>query len=301
MEHDEEYGGQVREEAKNSKFLSEVDFKKLWSEIRHFKEHFTMKGFFLGLFLGLIPSGWDTFSDFAFAADDHNRTIELINATDQFIYKTHLENRTNVTLTSKRSLFLADQRLDERTIRTVTYFCISIPALVTIVEYILKFNIKWCGSCAYNCLKFFAIVVVWMSVVRALSSNSPIYFGLALISSLSVLTVKVLELFVHGPEMKKISLKATMAESSNESAGQLMFVIIVSLWAKEVTATGLMSMLSSIIMIGKSSTESYLSFGSKNLLRDASLGRQFFLFAITSPVFILTAIFRIGSFSLICA
>ena len=134
MEHDQEHVGQLPQEAPNSKSLTEVDFKKLWLEIRHFKDHFTMIGFLLGLFLGLIPSGWDTFSDFAFAADDHNRTIELINATDNFLYKTHLENETNVTLTSKRSL--ADQRLDENTIRTVTYFCIAIPALVTMIEYI---------------------------------------------------------------------------------------------------------------------------------------------------------------------
>ena len=37
----------------------------------------------------------------------------------------------------------------------------------------------------------------------------------------------------------------------------LMFVVIVSLRAKEVTRLGLMSMLSSIIMIGKSSAENF--------------------------------------------
>ena len=63
MKKDEE----IREEA-----LTEVDFKKLWSEIQNFKDHFTMKGFLVCLFLGFLPSGWDIFSDFAFAADDHN-------------------------------------------------------------------------------------------------------------------------------------------------------------------------------------------------------------------------------------
>ena len=123
MEQDEEIG----EEA-----LTEVDFNKLWSEIQNFKDHFTTKGFLVGLFLGFLPSGWDTFSDFAFAADDHNRTIELINATNKFVYETVLGNETTYTnVTNERSPFLANRNatiekemwtLDQRTIRVVTYF-----------------------------------------------------------------------------------------------------------------------------------------------------------------------------------
>ena len=72
----------------------------------------------------------------------------------------------------------------------------------------------------------------------------------------------------------------------------LMFVVIVCLRAKEVTRLGLMSMLSSIIMIGKSSAENFW-------LKEPS--RRHLYSTRTSPVFILTAIFRTGSFSLICA
>ena len=99
MKKDEE----IREEA-----LTEVDFKKLWSEIQNFKDHFTMKGFFLGLVLGLIPSGWDTFSDFDFAIDDHNRTVELINATHRFVYEADQGNETQDTFAQRMyaSLFL---------------------------------------------------------------------------------------------------------------------------------------------------------------------------------------------------
>ena len=71
-----------------------------------------------------------------------------------------------------------------------------------------------------------------------------------------------------------------------------MFVVIVSLREKEVTRSGLMSMLSSIIMIGKSSAENFW-------LKEPS--RRHLYSTRTSPVFILTAIFRTGSFSLICA
>ena len=76
-----------------------VDFKKMLAEIRHFKDHFAMRCFFLGLVFGLIPTGFDTFADFAFAADDHNRTVELINATNKFLHVTIVRNGTNYTWT----------------------------------------------------------------------------------------------------------------------------------------------------------------------------------------------------------
>ena len=46
--------------------------------------------------------------------------------------------------------------------------------------------------------------------------------------------------------MKMFSQKATMAESNHESAIQLLFVILISLWAKEVSITG-QSMLSFVV------------------------------------------------------
>ena len=157
-EMDEEQGGLVQDKAANSTSLTEVDVKKLWSEICHFKEHFTMKGFFLGLVLGLIPSGWDTFSDFAFAADDHNRTIELINATNRFVYEADQGNETQASLflnndssTSEKALwyhFGTNWPLDQRTIRSVTYFAIATPSIVTMVGWLLNFNIKCAPPCA---------------------------------------------------------------------------------------------------------------------------------------------------------
>ena len=115
---------------------AEVDYKKMLSEILHFKDYFAMKGFFLCLVLGLIPTGYDTISDFAFAADDQNRTVELINATDKFLRVTIMRNGTNYTWTSH------DKSLNQKAIRSVTYFCIAIPAVVASVGWILNFNIK---------------------------------------------------------------------------------------------------------------------------------------------------------------
>ena len=128
-----------------------------------------------------------------------------------------------------------------------------------------------------------------------------IFFGLAIVSTVIVISVKLLSVFVHGPEVKKLSLKATLAESSNESAFQLIFVAIISLWAKDVTETGVMSMVSSLMMIGKAAAESHLTFGPRNELENVPLKKHIALLATISPVFILTAAFRIGSLAIILA
>ena len=61
---------------------TKIDRVKLLAEIRNFRNHFSKKAFFIALLFGLLPSGWDTFSDFAFARDDHSRIIERANSTN---------------------------------------------------------------------------------------------------------------------------------------------------------------------------------------------------------------------------
>ena len=166
-------------------------------------------------------------------------------------------------------------------------------------------NLSWflnleCFSCIKMCnrgekttarivieasLKITGVIFAVRGLVELFLDRSPIFYYLASVSAATVITVKILALFVHGPEMKKLSLRATLAESSNESAIQLIFVTIISLWARELTKTGLMSMISSIVMIGKSSAESYLTFGSKNELEEVSVLKHIFLLSTISPPF----------------
>ena len=45
-----------------------------------------MEAFITALLIGLIPPGYDTFSDFASAPDDHTNTIDLINGASTYRY-----------------------------------------------------------------------------------------------------------------------------------------------------------------------------------------------------------------------
>ena len=328
---------QLNPEANLEDTSTKVSAKKLFNEACHFRDHFSWKAFILGLFLGLIPSGWDTFSDFAFAAKDHTSTIELINATETFIYS-HFPNGTiSKTFTNEKSMPIAQSynptvranqtqiwqetahwttywTLNNGTIRTLTYVIITLPAILTIMRWFLNVDfLKMCNrqKTTMNMgievsVKIVAGILAHVGLAVLLmidkdTESGPIFFSLALLSAAIVIAVKFLALFVHGPEMKKLSLRATLAESSNESTMQLIFVAIISLWSRETTNAGLMSMISSIVMIGKASAESYLTFDSKNELKGVSVCRHICLLATVAPAFILTAVFRVGSFAVLTA
>ena len=117
-------------------------------------------------------------------------------------------------------------------------------------------------------------------------------------STIMILSIKVAALFVHGPEMKKLSTRMTSLESQCESSLQLMLVLAISLSTGRFNWVSLSSFLSSVLMIGKSGAESYLTFGNDNLIELAVGGlqgllRKLKLLAIYSPMFVATTASRL--------
>lgn len=62
-----------------------------------------------------------------------------------------------------------------------------------------------------------------------------------------------------------------------------------------------MSGLSSVVMIGKSGAEAFLTFSADNVMETAKLKTKIWLLIKWSPIFITCAMFRIGSLALLCA
>ena len=116
-----------------------------------------------------------------------------------------------------------------------------------------------------------------------------------------VLCIKLMALIIHSPEVKKLSLKASMAESSFEASYQLYLVILSSIISGAPSTATLVSGSSSMMMIGKSSAEAYLTFSRENKLEGTPLIQKIKYLSLYAPVFILTAIFRIGSLAVISA
>lgn len=133
----------------------------------------------------------------------------------------------------------------------------------------------------------------------------PIYFYItAILSTIMILGVKVAALFVQGPQMKKLSTRMTASESQYESSLQLLLVISICFETGELSLSSASSLLSSILMIGKSGAESYLTFGKENLLEQTGTGwrgllNKLKLLGIYSPVFCVTAAFRLTALAVI--
>jgi hypothetical protein len=124
-----------------------------------------------------------------------------------------------------------------------------------------------------------------------------IILSTAIATAMFIIGVKLLRLVVHGPEMKKIATKITAAEGMYESSLQVLLVAYVIFSTGKVQWQSVSAIISSILMIGKSSAEAYLTFGQVNKM-DCRLLAKLKMLAMFTPVFMLTAIFRIGTITL---
>ena len=104
--------------------------------------------------------------------------------------------------------------------------------------------------------------------------------------------------FHSSPEMKKFSVAVSVAEGGFESTFQLLLVLFIWLTGGTLHLT---TILSSLMMIGKSGAEKLLIFGHENKLRDKSFIAALLNIAEYAPVCAITAIFRLGSVAIIIA
>ena len=119
----------------------------------------------------------------------------------------------------------------------------------------------------------FAILVSLAAALNYLMVHAPNYFYFsAIVSTIIVLSVKLVALFVHGPELKKLSTRTTSSESRYESSPQLILVLAICFKSGNFTLYSASSLLSSILMIGKSGAQSHLTFGSENLIEKTGRG-----------------------------
>ena len=130
------------------------------------------------------------------------------------------------------------------------------------------------------------------------------WYFTAILATIMILSVKVATIFVQGPEMKKLSMRMTSLESRSESSLQLMLVLVICFKTGKFTWSSANSLLSSVLMIGKSGAESHLTFGRENLLEQTGPGwrglfKKLKLLTTYSPVFIATAAFRLTALAVV--
>ena len=253
-----------------------LDFSKLLEDAKTPGKFFSGKDFAVAFFLGLAPSVWDMGSDYYFAE------------------RANEENCGDIP---------------PKTVKGLTYAFISLPGLLLAFSFLQKqlLNIFTCGgeSRGCRCLTYCLILIILGAILAGVSLlmlfSSTSFFYLSIPSTVFIVGVKVLGLFLHSSEMKKLAIRVSAVESQWEASLQLFLVAFVAAKGGQLTRASLWSILSSVAMIGKVGAESFLTFGQESKLDNLSFARKIGLLALYSPAFTLTALFRISALAIIVA
>ena len=283
---------------------SNVDFSELWREAKNCRVHFNTKDLVQAIILGLAFSASDMGSDFNFAQAVETECAEFRKVVFTFV------NENNKTEEGFYSVWINRTTspcggVSKDTVQSFTYIFISLPGLLLLLSYLQGVCASLAGRLCCHCCKgklcnnlgnVLSLVLLGglIYLLLGLSANNPtVSFVSALLSAGFILGVKLLAVFLHGPQMKRLSVRITSVESHFESALQLGLVLSIWLSGGEITMSAIFSATSSVTMIGKAGAESFLTFGGENKLEGLNLGGKLGLLAWTSPVFVFTAIFRI--------
>ena len=174
----------------------------------------------------------------------------------------------------------------------LSYLFVCLPGITLLLDL---FSIRLTKSCSS------AVVLVVYSTLFTGTAAALIFCFLwdpllleypSIVLGIFVVGVKGLCIFVHTEAMKEFSTKVSVQEYTWESSLQLL--LLLHIWINGGPLF-LSPILSSVLLIGKVSTEFYLISEPENLLKEKSFLEKLKLIAKHLPVFTLTAFFRLGS------
>ena len=120
--------------------------------------------------------------------------------------------------------------------------------------------------------------------------------GMADISATLTVGLKCFGTFSHGPESCRLVLRAKDAETKFEAALQLSLLWRIYLSSGVDTSAGILSGISSVFFIGKTGVQNFHQRHEEKLSEASTLGK-ICVAASVLPVFLLTAVFKIGAFA----
>jgi len=277
----------------------------LWNEARDWRKHWDKKTFWKVVLFSFIFSLLDTGTDFNFAwsvprdcPEWHNLTqiSDVISGPCGIIKPKNVELLTYFFIAAPGFLlgFSALQQL----------FADLMPCGKAHPGVIILTNI---AAVSVEIALFFGLFVasalfnLWTKEVPSLGNGYEYTLKtIAYLSAVSNLGVKFVGIFCHGPEMKRLVFQATDAETRYEAALQLALVISIYMNSGRSTLAGILSGVTSILVIGKVGVQNYLGRQEKKLTSTSLLGK-ICLAASVLPAFVFTALFKIGTIAILNA
>jgi len=273
-----------------------IDLTKVWEEAKNWKQLFKFPKFFEVLILGLSFPLFDCWADFNFA---YQVGIEC-NTTD--IPNNETQKREYFSMRVKNTC----SGIHPVYVQSLTYFFVSLSGLLLASTALHRFLIMRVCQAKIGSILSLLFLIASLSGTFFLLVGIPIRYNsfpwpgflLAILNATVMIGVKILACLSHGPETQRLSIRITNMESNHESALQLMMMTWITLYHGIMSTSGTLSMVSSLLMIGKAGAENCLTFGKENKLKVPSLSKKIYLLILHAPVFFLTAIFRIGTLAI---
>ena len=184
------------------------------------------------------------------------------------------------------------------------YYFIAWPGVMFLLSNIRRISNRCCSDTFQGSFLSFIFMMCFFSMeaVLIMYSHPKILLPAALFVAGFILAVGIMDMFFHGPYMKKLSAHVTCFEGRFESAPQLVMHLVLLISGQEFfyrSGLDFYGMCSSLMMIGKDLSENLLAKGRRDstflskpfIQRIVEMGKIF-------PVIILTAIFRLGTIAL---
>ena len=227
-------------------------------------EAFNWDDFLYSLLFGLLPSTLDILTDFRFAL--------LLDESEQSLIAAGLAYAIIILPGIDFSFFFLFQKVWDNLGDSLR---IKIPVLFVYIAII-----------------GFLLGALFLSIIHMPTS---LYYP-ALTVATFLLGIKLLALVVHTPGVKKLTVMASGSEGNFESAYQLLLVLLT--W---LTGGGkhFLPMATSLLVIGKTRTERHLNSQPDFQMHEKTFEEKVVAVAGYIPIFILAAVFRIGSLALI--
>ena len=171
----------------------------------------------------------------------------------------------------------------------LSYLSICLPALWLVAVRVSKQKTVIKIAAFLMCFS----VGLWARVL--LKGHILLFRAPAILFSTVFLTVKVLAVLVHTPEMAQFSQEMSLAENATE--GRLQILLVLHTWLRGGDLHW-DTLLSTLLDIGKVGAENFLTTGPKNLLKGKPFFERLLLVLRYLPVFGLTAAFRQCSYAI---
>ena len=275
----------------------------LWREIKDNGPHWNTRRFFQALIFGLLFTLLDTGTDLSFAwnVPDEcplNRPAEeLFKTPCGILYPKAVEFMT-YTFIALPGVILGFSALQSLAARKMAAGKINgkFQAVANFVALFIQGSV-YAGMCFLALLYRFWTREVPESFTQVYGFTIK---AMAYISALFVICVKILGVFSHGPQTRQLVLRTTDAETRYEAALQLILVASIYLGSGSWTTRSLLSAISSLLVIGKVGVELFFEeLEQEGKLLQASLPGKICVATSVLPVFVLTALFKIGTVAIV--